>query len=41
MHCPNFGSPEIRLHHVGKKTGEVIGATAGGWLVLKGPLPVY
>lgn len=30
MHCPNCGSQNIRLRHVGKKTGGVIGATAGG-----------
>lgn len=40
MHCPNCGSPDIRLRHVGKKTGGVIGATAGGLAVLKEPLPV-
>lgn len=40
MHCPNCGSPDIRLRGVGKKTGGVIGATAGDWPVLKGPQPV-
>jgi predicted RNA-binding Zn-ribbon protein involved in translation (DUF1610 family) len=36
MHCPNCGSPDIRLRHVGKKTGGVIGATAGGLAGLEG-----
>lgn len=30
MDCPNSGSQNIQLRHVGKKTGGVIGATAGG-----------
>ncbi|WP_258557269.1 complement resistance protein TraT [Serratia marcescens] len=36
MHCPNCGSQNIRLRHVGKKTGGVIGATAGGLAGLEG-----
>jgi hypothetical protein len=36
MHCPNCGSQNIRLRHVGKKTGGVIGATAGGIAGLEG-----
>ncbi|MEH4266401.1 hypothetical protein [Klebsiella aerogenes] len=36
MHCPNCGSPDIRQRHVGKKTGGVIGATAGGLAGLEG-----
>ncbi|ULH10518.1 hypothetical protein MF265_21760 [Serratia marcescens] len=36
MHCPSCGSPDIQLRHVGKKTGGVIGATAGGLAGLEG-----
>ncbi|HGU5934330.1 TPA: hypothetical protein ACM98N_000360 [Yersinia enterocolitica] len=36
MHCPNCGSQNIRLRHVGKKTGGVIGATAGGLAGIEG-----
>ena len=36
MDCPNCGSQNIRLRHVGKKTGGVIGATAGGLAGLEG-----
>ena len=36
MHCPNCGSPDILQRHVGKKTGGVIGATAGGLAALEG-----
>lgn len=36
MQCPNCGAQNIRLRHVGKKTGGVIGATAGGLAGLEG-----
>lgn len=36
MHCPNCGSHNIQLRHVGKKAGGVIGATAGGLAALEG-----
>ncbi len=40
MQCPNCDSQNIQMRHMGKKTGGVTGAIAGGLPVLKGRRPV-